>query len=169
MSVVTEKRGCMHKENQLRWVWLSLLIILLDQTSKWFINHNFTINDPHYLLPFFNFILEHNAGAAFGFLRFAGGWQTWFFAAIAVVISLIILILLYKLPRNKNWLACAMALVLGGALGNLIDRFWFGYVIDFFDFHINNWHFATFNIADSAICVGVALWILLSFKQGKTL
>lgn len=158
----------LNSSNQLRWLWLSLMIILIDQVSKWFLDHQLSINEPYPLVSFFNIILEHNKGASFGFLQSAGGWQRWLFVAIALVISMMIFVLLYKLPRNKNWQALAMSLVLGGALGNLIDRVRFGYVIDFFDFHINNWHFATFNIADSAICVGVALWILVSLQQGKS-
>lgn len=153
--------------NQLRWVWLSAFVILIDQLSKWFINKSLALGESITLLPFFNLNLQHNTGAAFGFLGLAGGWQRWLFACIALVISIVILQFLYKMARNRNWLACAMALVLGGALGNLYDRIKFGYVIDFFDFHLKHWHFATFNVADTAITLGVALWILVSFKREK--
>lgn len=155
-------------DHQIRWLWLSGFIILLDQASKWFFAHFLQVNQPFQIFSFFNLVLAHNEGASFGFLQTAGGWQRWLFIMVALLISAIILFLLYKLPRTKNVQACAMALVLGGAIGNLIDRVRFGHVIDFFDFHINHWHFATFNVADTAICVGVALWILTSLKQGKT-
>lgn len=150
---------------QFRWLWLSLAVIILDQYSKTWVTQHLVLLQPLYLLPVFNLTLAHNAGAAFSFLKHAGGWQRWFFAVIAVVISGAMLNWLYKLPREQNWQACAFALILGGALGNLYDRIAYGYVIDLFDFHIGTWHFATFNVADSAICVGVAMWILSALKD----
>lgn len=146
--------------NQLRWTWLSLVIFILDQISKWLTTKYLIIGVPLTLLPFFNLYRSHNLGASFGFLSLAGGWQRWLFLATALVISLIIISMLYRMAKNQNWSACAMALILGGAIGNFYDRLTLGYVIDFFDFHLGNWHFATFNVADSAICVGVLMWIL---------
>lgn len=148
------------KTNQLRWLWLSFVVFLLDQGSKWLASKFLIMGQPLILVPFFNLTLSHNRGASFGFLNTAGGWQRWFFTAVAFVVSLIILAMLYRLPRKQNWTACAMTLILGGAIGNLYDRVTLSHVIDFFDFHIENWHFATFNVADSAICIGVAMWIL---------
>ncbi len=149
--------------NQLRWVWLSVIVVLLDQGSKWLVSKSLAIGEQLVLLPFFNLTHSHNLGASFGFLNMAGGWQRWLFIAIALFFSVFILTLLYRLPRKQNWTASAMALILGGAIGNLLDRIMWGHVIDFFDFHMGNWHFATFNVADSAICVGVAMWILANF------
>lgn len=148
------------KNNQLRWLWVSIAIIALDQISKYFIATNFNFYKVIEIFPFLNLILSHNTGAAFGLLCLAGGWQRWFFAAIALVVSIVIAYSLSRMPRDKNWFACALALILGGALGNLYDRAVLGYVIDFIDFHVGNWHFATFNIADSAICIGVAMWLI---------
>lgn len=152
---------------QFRWLWLSVFIIIIDQYSKSLVTQYLVLLQPYYLLPFFNLTHAHNAGAAFSFLGAAGGWQRWVFVSIAVVISGALLSWLYKLPREQNWNACAFALILGGALGNLYDRIVYAYVIDFFDFHINTWHFATFNVADSTICVGVAMWIWSALRESR--
>lgn len=109
--------------------------------------------------------MAHNTGAAFSFLSSAGGWQQWLFIAIGIAISVAILHSLYRLPTYEKWQACGLALILGGAIGNIYDRIAYGYVIDFFDFHINSWHYATFNVADSAICFGVVIWLLRSLKS----
>ncbi len=151
------------KTNQLRWTWLSLFVFLLDQSSKWLVSKFLVISGSIILVPFFNITRVHNLGASFGFLSLAGGWQRWFFIVVAVAFSFLILSLLYRLPRNQNWSASAMALILGGAIGNLYDRVTLGHVVDFFDFHLGDWHFATFNVADTAICIGVGMWILGSF------
>lgn len=151
--------------NQLRWLWLTALIFLLDQSSKWLVRKYFVLGKPLVLLPFFNLSLAHNFGAAYGFLRFAGGWQRWFFIGVAILVCTVLLYTLEHLEKARNWTACAMALILGGAIGNLYDRIVHVYVTDFFDFHLNTWHFATFNVADSAISVGVVMWILASFKK----
>jgi len=150
---------------QLRWLWLSLLVIGLDQFTKSLVTHHLMLHQPLYLLPFFNLMFALNAGAAFSFLGEASGWQRWFFVSVALVISGFILRWLMQLPRTQNWNASAFALILGGALGNVYDRIAYGYVIDFFDFHINTWHFPTFNVADSAICVGVGMWILSTLRK----
>jgi len=155
----------MSKTNQIRWLSLSILVFLLDQTSKWLIHKYFVVGQSDTVLPFFNLVFSHNSGAAFGFLSLAGGWQRWFFILVAAVISAVILRLLSTMSRETNWTACAMALVLGGALGNLYDRVVYGHVTDFFDFHLNTWHFATFNVADTAICIGVGMWLLACFLK----
>ncbi len=147
-------------------IWLSLagFIIVLDQFSKlWFSSH-FTYGESLHVTDFFNLVLWHNSGAAFGFLNDAGGWQRWFFTVIAVAASVWIVRLLRQ-HAQETLFCLALALVLGGALGNLIDRVAYGYVVDFLDFHWNTSHFPTFNVADSAISVGAAFLILDSFKK----
>jgi signal peptidase II len=151
--------------NQLRWLWLSLFIFLLDQASKIFVYQHLAFNQPLVLLPIFNLNFATNLGAAFNFLGSASGWQRWLFVAIALVISAVILRWLYQLPKKNNWAACAMALVLGGALGNLFDRLTRGYVIDFIQVHYKDWYFPTFNLADSAITVGVIIWLAVAAKK----
>jgi len=118
------------------------------------------------IMPFFNLTYIHNTGAAFSFLNGAGGWQRWFFAGLAVVISAVMVVWLARLKRHETLLAVALSLVLGGAVGNLIDRLAYGYVIDFLDFYYQTWHFAVFNIADSAITLGVMLMLAESFGLG---
>lgn len=150
---------------QLRWLWLTAFVFLFDQLSKLAVTKYLTGTAVFKVTPFLNFILRHNYGASYGFLSGAGGWQRWFFIALAAFISIVILNYLRRTPHNNNWMACALAFLLGGAIGNLFDRLTLGYVIDFVDFHINTWHFATFNLADGAITVGVIMWILSSFKK----
>lgn len=147
-----------------RWLGLAALIIILDQISKLAISSHFVYNEALYVTDFFNLVLAHNQGAAFSFLNDAGGWQRWFFSAIAVVASVWIVFLLRQHPQQKLF-CLALALILGGALGNLIDRIAYGYVVDFLDFHWQLRHFPAFNIADSAISVGAVLLVLDSFKN----
>jgi signal peptidase II len=120
------------------------------------------------LLPFFNLTYVHNKGAAFSFLSEAGGWQRWFFAALALIISVILSVWLARLKKHETLLALALSLVLGGAVGNLIDRLAYGYVIDFLDVYYDTWHWPAFNIADSAITLGVALMLMESFGFGNS-
>jgi signal peptidase II len=115
------------------------------------------------VLPFFNFTLAYNSGAAFSFLADAGGWQRWFFVALALAISAGLVVWLYRLRANVWGEAVAITLILGGALGNVIDRLWHGHVIDFIDVYYQNWHWPAFNVADSAITVGAVLLVLQSF------
>ena len=159
----------------LKWLWLSLTVILADQLGKqaamrWLIQH-----EPYPFLPYFNFSLAFNEGAAFSLLSEAGGWQRWFFSALAVAISIIILFWLKNLDAREKLLATSLSLVLGGALGNVVDRALYGKVTDFIDwyyyssetclpffFRLNDatCHWPTFNLADSAIFLGAALMIL---------
>ncbi len=150
----------------LKWLWLSLLALILDQWSKIAINSSMRLYESIEIIPFFNLTYVHNAGAAFSFLSEAGGWQRWFFAAMALIISTVLAIWLYRLQKHETLLAVALALVLGGAIGNLIDRLAYGYVIDFLDVYYQDWHFPAFNIADSAISLGVFLMLLESFGIG---
>ena len=119
------------------------------------------------LLPYFNLTYVHNTGAAFSFLSDAGGWQRWFFAALAAIISVVLSVWLARLQKNETLLAVSLSLILGGAVGNLIDRLVYGYVIDFLDVYYQAWHWPAFNIADSAITLGVALLLAESFGFGK--
>lgn len=150
----------------IKWLGLATIVIFLDQVSKLWISNNFSYAENLAVTDFFNLVLVHNTGAAFSFLSGAGGWQRWFFSAIAVIASIWITWLLHK--HNENKLFClALALILGGALGNLIDRVTYGYVVDFLDFYWKNYHFPAFNVADSAVTCGAGLLILESFTKEK--
>jgi signal peptidase II len=151
----------------LKWLGLSLLAIVLDQGSKLLIDSSMQLYQSIPVLPSFNLTYVHNTGAAFSFLSEAGGWQRWFFAGLALGISIIIAVWLSRLQKHETLLAIALSLVLGGAIGNLIDRLVYGYVIDFLDVYYGTWHWPAFNIADSAITLGVALMLLESFGLGK--
>ncbi|MHB1117323.1 signal peptidase II [Sideroxydans sp.] len=141
-----------------RWLLLAVIVIVLDQTSKLAITSHFVYGESLPITSFFNLVLAHNTGAAFSFLSEAGGLQRWLFSLIAVVASVWIVWLLRKHQAEKLF-ALALALILGGALGNLIDRIAYGYVVDFLDFYAAGYHFAAFNVADSAITCGAALLI----------
>ncbi|MBU2569155.1 MAG: signal peptidase II [Gammaproteobacteria bacterium] len=151
----------------LKWLWLSFVVLVLDQITKLAVAANMQLYQSIQVIPFFNLTYVHNTGAAFSFLSEAGGWQRWFFAALAFVISVVITVWLARLKRHETLLAVSLALVLGGAVGNLIDRLAYGYVIDFLDVYYQDWHWPAFNIADSAITIGVALMIAESFGIGK--
>ena len=146
------------------WLSLAALIVVLDQISKLWISSHFIYGESLRVTDFFNLVLAHNSGAAFSFLSDAGGWQRWMFSAIAIVAAVWIVRLLRQ--HAKETLFClALTLVLGGAVGNLIDRVAYGYVVDFLDFYWGSYHFPAFNVADSAISVGAVLLILDSFKK----
>lgn len=156
MFLVMVRKGNMHNVKKAWiWLWVSVFIVFLDQSSKWLVVHFLSYGQPYVLLPFFNLWLNYNPGAAFGFLGLAGGWQVFLLSAISIVVSVILVVWLGRTPRKDWMMALALSLILGGAIGNLIDRLRFHYVVDFFDFHIGEWHFATFNVADSAITIGV--------------
>ncbi len=143
-----------------RWLWVSLLVVVLDQITKQMAAAWLNYAEPVAVAPLFNLTLLHNTGAAFSFLAQAGGWQRWFFALLALVVSVVLLIWLRRLQSHEWRTALALVLILGGAVGNLIDRVLYGYVIDFLDFYWGSYHWPAFNIADSAITVGagVMLW-----------
>ncbi len=144
------------------WLVVSGVVIVLDQLSKFAINHRLAYGESHEVASFFNLILAHNRGAAFSLLDAAGGWQRWLFAAIAVAASAWVVHLLRR-HREQKLFCLALALIMGGALGNLIDRIAYGYVVDFLDFHWDERHFAAFNVADSAITGGAGLLLLESY------
>lgn len=152
----------------LKWLWLSLLALLLDQVSKLAIAGSMQLYQSIQIMPFFKLTYVHNTGAAFSFLSEAGGWQRWFFAGLALAISVIIAVWLARLKQHETLLAVALALVLGGAVGNLIDRLAYGYVIDFLDVYYDTWHWPAFNIADSAITLGVMLMLVETFGLGRS-
>lgn len=149
------------KVGGLRWVPLALLIILLDQATKAVVESRFELFDAKPILPFLEFTLLYNTGAAFSFLAGASGWQRWFFIGLGVTVSMVILYWLKRLePGSQRLMAVGFALILGGALGNVIDRIWHGHVIDFIHFHWRQWQFPAFNVADSAITIGAIFLIL---------
>jgi signal peptidase II len=152
----------------LRWLWLTLLCLIIDQVTKHWVAGTFDYRETLSVLPFFNLTYVHNPGAAFSFLADQGGWQRWFFTAIATIASIVFLVWMAKTPKKQRLLGIAFALILSGAMGNLIDRALFGYVIDFLDFHWAGFHFAAFNIADSAIFIGAALMIFESLINKET-
>ncbi len=147
----------------LRFLWISVVGFVLDQWSKYAVMDAMALYDSVQVLPFFNITYVHNYGAAFSFLHSAGGWQRWFFTAIALVVSGMILWWLRQTPKEQRLLPVAFAFILGGALGNVYDRIVHGYVIDFLDFYVGNWSWPAFNIADSVIFIGAALLILDMF------
>jgi signal peptidase II len=151
-----------------KWFSLSAIIIIFDLFTKHLIQQAFQYGEHLTMTPFFDLVRYHNEGAAFSFLANAGGWQKWFFAAISVIAIAVITYLIIKNLHNKLF-CVGLALILGGAVGNLYDRLTLGYVVDFLYFHINDLAWPAFNVADSAICVGVALLLWDSFKAGKNL
>ena len=155
---------------RLAWLWLSLLVFVVDQASKFWFDNNLSMYQQIVIIPdYFSWTLAYNTGAAFSFLADAAGWQRWFFAAIAVVVSGVLVVWLKRLKPGETWLAVALALVLGGALGNLVDRVVFGHVVDFILLHWHQqWYFPAFNVADMAITGGSILLALDMFKSEKS-
>jgi signal peptidase II len=143
----------------LQWLGLAIIILIADQFTKILIVGYYQLGDSTPVTSFFNVVRVHNAGAAFSFLSDSSGWQRWFFTAIGVLAAAVILWLL-KSHGGQKLFAFALACILGGAIGNVIDRVLYGHVVDFLDFHLRGWHFPAFNIADSAITIGAACLIL---------
>jgi signal peptidase II len=149
----------------LKWLGISGLIVVIDQITKLWIDSSMRLFESIPLTSFFNLTYVHNTGAAFSFLSEAGGWQRWFFALLALVISGVLIVWMVRLKQHERLMAAALSLVLGGAIGNLIDRVAYGYVIDFLDFYYQSWHWPAFNVADMAICLGVFLMLLENFQS----
>ncbi|MCK5385584.1 MAG: signal peptidase II [Gammaproteobacteria bacterium] len=149
----------------LKWIWLAMAVVVLDQLTKYIASTSLEMHQPIAVMPMFNWTLMHNTGAAFSFLADAGGWQRWFFAVIAVVVSVVIFLWIKRLEQHEKWQAIALALILGGALGNVIDRIWLGYVVDFIQVYYQQWYWPAFNIADSAISIGVVMIIIESVRE----
>lgn len=148
----------------LRWLWLSAIVFALDQATKYLVVANFQYGESKFIFSWFNLVLAHNTGAAFSFLANASGWQRPFFIVLTLTISAVLLWMLKGNHRNRL-LAVALALVIGGAFGNLYDRVIHGYVVDFVQWHAAGYYWPAFNIADSAICLGAALLIFDSFRK----
>ncbi len=147
----------------LRWLWVVVAVLALDFGSKQWILANFTLGQSQPLIPSFNLFYTRNYGAAFSFLADHGGWQRWFFAGIAIAIVAVLLVMMYRSAAQQKLNNIAYAFIIGGALGNLFDRLWHGFVVDFIDFYVGDWHYPTFNLADSFICVGAAMIVLEGF------
>ena len=145
--------------------WIAVLVFVLDQVSKWAAVQHLTRQSME-LTPFLNLALTYNSGAAFGFLHDASGWQNLFFVGVAIVVSIVILGMLWRLGANDVQVAVALMLVLGGAAGNVVDRLRLTYVVDFIDVYYRTWHWPTFNVADSAITLGAILLILDAMGLG---
>ena len=143
----------------LPWLGLALILLMADQFTKVLILGYYKLGDATYVTSFFNVVRVHNTGAAFSFLANESGWQRWFFTGIGVAAAVFIIWML-KSHAGQKLFSFAMACILGGAIGNVVDRTLHGYVVDFLDFHYGNWHFPAFNIADSAITIGAVCLIL---------
>jgi len=156
------------------WLWLllSALVIVLDWETKRWASESLQLYRPQEIFSWLNMTLAHNYGAAFSFLSDAGGWQRWMFSVLASVVSLVLIVWLIRLPRSEWLTGVSLSLIIGGAIGNLIDRIRLGYVVDFVDVFFRDWHYPAFNVADSAITVGVVLLLLdgivLSYFREKS-
>ena len=152
----------------IRWLWISLLVIVVDQLSKLWIERTMVLGDSFVVLPILDVVRAHNTGAAFSFLADAGGWQRWAFSLLAVGVSIALVFWLRKLAlATQGMLAFGLALILGGAIGNVIDRVEHGYVVDFVHAHWGLHSFPAFNVADAAISIGAVLVILDSLLEGR--
>lgn len=152
------------------WLWLSVLVIVLDQVTKALVASSLSLYESIELLPILDLTHLHNTGAAFSLLAGAAGWQRWFFTVLGLGVSVLLMIWLRRIPPNQQTLlAVGLSLVLGGALGNVIDRVWLGYVIDFVHVHWDRigFSFAAFNVADSAITIGAGCLLLDAFLEGR--
>jgi signal peptidase II len=157
----------MPEGRQTRWLWLSALVVALDQGTKWMAEAALDPYLPVPLVPSFNLTLMYNEGAAFSFLAGAGGWQRWFFAGLAALVTIVLGVWLHRLKATERVTAIGIALVIGGAVGNLIDRLLTGRVVDFIDVYYAGWHWPAFNLADSAISLGVALLLIATLREGR--
>jgi len=150
----------------LRLLWLSGLVIVLDQLTKFWIMARFDEYEVLVVWPVFNLTLVYNTGAAFSFLSDAGGWQRWFFIGLASVVSLAMVLWMRQLQPRERLTGYGLSLVVGGAIGNVIDRIWLGKVVDFLQWHWEGWYWPSFNIADSAITLGVILLLIDGLRAG---
>ncbi len=155
----------MPEGGQTRWLSLSVILVVLDQATKWMAEAALDPYLPVPLLPFLNLTLMYNEGAAFSFLAGAGGWQRWLFAGLALVVTVALTVWLRRLKPGEAMTAAGIALVIGGAVGNVIDRVKTGRVVDFIDVYVGDWHWPAFNVADSAITLGVVLLLLATLRE----
>ncbi|MEJ6612887.1 MAG: signal peptidase II [Porticoccus sp.] len=150
-----------------RWYVVAIVLLIADQLAKYTITQNFLYGEYINIFPGLDFTLVHNTGAAFSFLSDAGGWQRWLFLIISLAASIVLIVWLYRLKASQFFLSTSLALILGGALGNLYDRIFLGYVIDFIDFYYDIYHWPVFNIADASITLGAVFLIFESFLVSK--
>lgn len=150
----------------LLWLTLSALVIVLDQISKAVVVQRLAMFERIDIFPVLSITRLHNTGAAFSFLAEAGGWQRWFFIVLGLAITALVVVWLRRIPARRGWLGAALALVVGGAVGNIIDRLWHGHVVDFVSVHYKGWFFPAFNVADSAITVGAVILLVESLIAG---
>ena len=148
------------KKSGLCWLWVTFIVLIVDRITKYLALQYLPPYAEVPVIKNFSLTLAYNKGAAFSFLDNASNWQGFMFGGIALLVSIGLLVWLSRLSARQRWLCVALALVMGGALGNLSDRLLYGYVVDFLDFHLRNWHWPVFNMADSAICVGAAMLFL---------
>lgn len=149
----------------LSFLWLSAVVFILDLLTKYSVTQNFELYESVNILPIFNLTYARNTGAAFSFLANHDGWQKYFFIVLAIVISAVLVYFLKKNSTSQKLQNSAYALIIGGALANMVDRAYNGFVVDFLDFYWQNWHYPTFNVADIAICIGAGLLALDAFKN----
>lgn len=147
------------------WLWVSVIVIILDYSTKYLAKKYLTLYSAYAIMPGFNFSLSFNKGAAFSFLRDQPGWQVWFLGGISILVSVAIIVWLRRLSRQEVWKNIALSLVIGGALGNLLDRIIQGQVTDFIQLYVSHFYWPSFNIADSAICVGAVMLLLKMVKE----
>jgi signal peptidase II len=151
----------------LAWSWVAVVVLLVDQLSKAYVVHTLALYESKAWLPFLSFTLVHNHGVAFGQLGASSVWHVWGLVAVASAIIAYLAWMLIRVSRDERAMGMALSMILGGAIGNVIDRLFYGYVIDFIDFYIGSWHWYVFNLADSAICVGVVILLgLLCWGEG---
>jgi len=155
------------RQSTIVWLPAAFLIIVLDQLTKYIVVQSLYLGQNIPVFPGFDFTLIYNYGAAFGFLNRGEGWQVLFLSLIAIVAASCFIVWLARTPRNDSWTGFGICLLLGGALGNLIDRLYHGYVIDFLYLHYESWHWPAFNLADSAICVGAFLIMIQLWREKK--
>lgn len=155
--------GLLRRVAAMPWPVIAVLVILLDQGSKLLAEAYLSYHQPVPLLPVLNLTLSYNPGAAFSFLGEASGWQRWLFSGFAVAVSVVLVIWLRRLPPGERWMTWALSLLLGGAIGNLVDRLAYGHVIDFIHVYYDRWHYPIFNIADCGITVGAAMILIHAF------
>jgi signal peptidase II len=153
-----------HERAGAMWLLLSLAIVIADQLTKALATAELVLHQPVPVFSFFNWTLAHNYGVAFSIFNDGPGWQRYGLSAFALLVSTVFTVWLLRLPRHERWSAAGLALVVGGAIGNVIDRLRLGYVVDFIEVYWNTWHWPAFNIADSAICVGAAVLVIASLR-----
>lgn len=154
-----------NKTSGLSFLWLSAVVFILDLLTKYIVTQNFELYESVNILPIFNLTYVRNTGAALSFLADHDGWQKYFFIVLAIVISAVLVYFLKKNSASQKLQNSAYALIIGGALANMVDRAYNGFVVDFLDFYWQNWHYPTFNVADIAICIGAGLLALDAFKN----